>query len=169
MAENSSAETVSKFGVGLGVGFALYYLIRNLGFGGGGLGGLGFGGGEARGEGAPVPPPMPRDAQRLEFVMVGPTTLDDKTMAFRGPGDTIYALEELIARIKAGGRTDMSLKVRGDVISGPADDAAAALKRAGIDLWKPASPLFPEPVKSVSGNERGQHVARYAVGRGVYR
>ena len=177
MAENSSAETVSKFGVGLGIGFALYYLIRNLGFGGG----LGFGGegGEARGEGAsaPAPPSMPRDEQRLEFVMVRPTTNDDKTTAFRGPGGTIYALEEMIARIKAGGRTDMTLKVRGDVISGPADAAEAAIKRAGIDLWKPAPPsLFPEkqstadqPSTPVSGNARGQYGAKYTVGRGTYR
>lgn len=44
MAENSSAETVGKFGVGLGVGFALYFLIRNLGLGGG------FGAGGGRGD-----------------------------------------------------------------------------------------------------------------------
>ena len=169
MAENSSAETVSKFGVGLGVGFALYFLIRNLGFGGGF--GLGGGRGEARDEGAPVPPstppplpPMLRDEQRLEFVMVRPTTLDDKTMAFRGPGDTIYSLEEMLARIKAGGRTDMTLKVRGDVISGPADNAEAAIKRAGIDLWESAPPPpFPEkqpgakPPATVSGNARGYY------------
>ena len=170
MAANSSAETVSKLGVGIGVGFALYFLIRNLGFG--------REGGEARGEGAPVPPsvlvppsvPMPRDAQRLEFVMIGPTTSDDKTSAFRGPGNTIYSLEELIARIKAGGRTDMILKVRGDVISGPANAAEAAIKRAGIDLWKPAPPsLFSDPVKNVSGSARAQYVTRSVVGRGIYR
>ena len=158
MAENSSAETVSKFGVGLGIGFALYYLIRNLGFGGGrSFGGEGEGtrgeGGEARGEGDQVPSSVtpPRDDQRLEFVMVRPTSLDDKTMAFRGPGNQIYALEEVIARIKAGGRVDMSLKVRGDVIAGPADDAEAQFKNAGIDIWKPV------PVKTVSGNARGQY------------
>lgn len=47
MADNSSAETVSKFGVGLGLGVALYFLIRNLSFGGG------RGQGEGRDEGAP--------------------------------------------------------------------------------------------------------------------
>lgn len=168
MAESSTAETVSKFGVGLGVGFALYFLIRNLGFGGG----FRFGGerGETRGDGTPAPPatppPMPRDEQRLEFVMMRPTTLDDKTTAFRGPGGTIYSLEEMIARIKAGGRTDMTLKVRGDVITGPADAAEVAIKSAGIDIWKPASEKPPTPV--VSGNARGQYGARYAVGRRGY-
>ena len=162
MSENSSAATVGKFGLGLGVGFGLYWLIRNFGFGGGGFG---FGGGGARDEGAPSPPampPIPRDEQRLEFLMMGPTTLDDKTPTFRGPGGKIYALEEMIVRIKAGGRTDMTLKVRGDVISGPADDAEAQIKKAGIDIWKPVPPpLFPEkqpaPVKTVSGNGRGQY------------
>lgn len=178
MAENSSAEGVVKFGLGLGVGFGLYLLIRNLGFGFGG------GRGEAREEGAPAPPltppPMPRDEQRLEFVMVGPTTLVDKTLAFRGPGAKIFSLEDMIVRIKAGGRTDMTLKVRGDVISGPADDAEAQIKNAGIDIWTPAPPpMFPEkqsasekppaPVKTVSGNARGQYVAISRFGRGYYR
>jgi hypothetical protein len=159
MAESSSAAAVGKFGLGLGVGFGLYFLIRNLGFGGG----FGFGGGrETRDEAQPL---MPRDEERLEFVMVGPTTLDDKTPAFSGPGGKIYALEEMLARIKAGGRTDMILKIRGDVISGPADDAEAHIKKAGIDIWKPAPPpLFPEKqpahVKTVSGRDRGQYSDR---------
>ena len=157
MAENSSAATVGKFGVGLGVGFALYFLIRNLGFGGG----FGFGGGRGERGAEDVTPPMPRDEQRLEFVMVGPTTLVDKTPEFSGPGGKIYALEEMLARIKAGGRTDMFLKVRGDVISGPADAAEEEIKRAVIDIWKPAPPpLFPEnqPAReTVSGNARGQY------------
>ena len=161
MAENSPAETVSKFGVGLGVGFALYLLIRNLRFGGG----LGFGGGrgETRDERTPAPPstppPMPRDEQRLTFVMVRPTTPGDKTMAFRGPGDKIYSLEEMLARIKAGGRSDMILKIRGDVISGPADAAEAQIKKAGVDIWKP-TPVPQKPptlVKTVSGNARGYY------------
>lgn len=171
MTESSPAKAVGKLGLGLGVGFGLYLLIRNLGFGGG----FGFGGGrgDARDEGPPTPPsspPMPRDEQRLEFVMAGPTTLDNKTPTFSGPGGKIYALEEMLARIKAGGRTDMLLKIRGDVISGPADDAEAQIKKAGIDIWKPAPPpLFPErqapePVKTVSGNARGQYG-----GRGDYR
>ena len=169
MAESSTAETVSKFGVGLGVGVALYFLIRNLGFG------FGEGRGEARDEGAPAPsstpPTMPRDEQRLEFLMVRPTMPDDKTMAFRGPGNKIYSLEEMLVRIKAGGRTDMILKIRGDVISGPADAAEAVIKTAGIDIWTPAPPpLFPEKQPArVSGNVRGQYGARSAVGRGICR
>lgn len=173
MAESSTAETVGKFGVGLGVGVALYFLIRNLGFGGG----FGFGGGrgEARDEGAPAPsstpPTMPRDEQRLEFVMVSPTTIDDKVSAFSGPGNKIFSLEEMLARIKAGGRTDMILKIRGDVISGPADAAEAVIKTAGIDIWTQAPPpLFPEKQPTrVSGNVRGQYGARSAVGRGICR
>lgn len=162
MANNSPAAAVGKFGLGAGVGFALYLLIRNLSFGGG----FRFGGerGETRDEGAPAQPPsMPRDEQRLTFVMMRPTTLDDKTAVFRGPGDTIYSLEEMIARIKAGGRADMILRIRGDVITGPAHAAEAAIKSAGIDIWKPAREKPPAPV--VSGNARGQYGARYAVSR----
>jgi hypothetical protein len=171
VAERSAADGVVKLGLGIGVGFGLYLLIQNLGFGRGF--GLGGGRGEARSDDAPAPPPpMRRDEQRLEFLMVGPTTLDNKTASFRGPGGQIFTLDEMIARIKAGGRMDVTLKVRGDVIAGPADTAEAQIKRAGIDLWKPAPPpLFPEkrpagttpdPVK-VSGNIRGQY------GRGYYR
>lgn len=166
MAESSAAEGVVKFGLGLGVGYGLYLLIQNLGLGGGR--------GDARGDGT-VPgsstPSIPRDEQRLEFLMVGPTTPDNKMGTFRGPGGQIYALEEMIARIKAGGRTDVLLRVRGDVISGPADDAEAEIKRAGIDLWKPAPPsLFPEkqpaPVQTVAGNARGQYGRDYYRGYG---
>jgi hypothetical protein len=120
---------------------------------------------------------MPRDEQRLEFVMVGPTMLDDKTAAFRGPEGKIYSLEEMIVRIKAGGRDDMILKVRGDVISGPADVAETQIKKAGISIWKTAPPpLFPEkqpasaksfaPAPRVSGNARGEYGAPWRVGRG---
>ena len=102
--------------------------------------------------------------------MVSPTTIDDKVAAFSGPGNKIFSLEEMLARIKAGGRTDMILKIRGDVISGPADAAEAVIKTAGIDIWTPAPPpLFPEQqptsakppesVKTVSGNARGQYGA----------
>ena len=174
MSESSPAEAVVKFGLGLSLGFGLYLLIQNLGFGGGS--GFGRGRGEARDEGASAVPPspslLPRDEQRLEFVMVLPTTRGDKTTAFRGPDGKIYALEEMIARIKAGGRIDVLLRVRGDVISGPADDAEAQIKQAGIDLWKPAPPpLFPEKQPTgVSGNARGQYVGvRHVVGRGFYR
>lgn len=171
MAERSAAGGVVKFGVGLGVGFGLYFLIRNL-FGGG----FGFGGGrgEARGDGtSDTPPPLPsipRDEQRLEFLMMGPTTLDNKVATFRGPDGKIYLLEEMIARIKAGGRADVLLRVPGDVIGGPADDAKARIKQAGIILWKPAPrPLFPE--KQPTGKETPASVsgARYGVGRGIYR
>jgi hypothetical protein len=40
VAENSPAATIGKFGIGLGAGFGLYWLIRNLGYGAGG--GFGF-------------------------------------------------------------------------------------------------------------------------------
>lgn len=157
MAESSAAEDVIKFGLGLGVGYGLYRLIRDLGFGGGR--------GEARGDGtAPGPPTpsIPRDEQRLEFLMVGPTSPDNRKAAFRGPGGQLYALEEMIARIKAGGRADVLLRIRGDVISGPADEAEAEIKRAGIALWKPAPPpLFPEKQPPVVGNERGQYGSSY--------
>lgn len=79
MAESSAAEGVVKFGLGLGVGYGLYLLIRNLSFGGG----LGFGGerGDAgRGDGTtapqpsspPMPEPVPRDEQPLLYVVIHP-------------------------------------------------------------------------------------------------
>ena len=140
MANNSFAGNVGKGALGFGVGLALYFLIRNLGFGGGsGIGGRGE---DTRGEGAsPGPPaPFPRDSQMLEFWMVQPTPVDNSTMGFRGPGEKIYSLEELIARIKAGGRLDVALKVRGEVITEAVDSATEQLQRAGIGVFKP-SPL----------------------------
>jgi hypothetical protein len=81
VADDSPAAVVAKLGLGIGVGFALYHLIRNLRFGGG----FGFGGERERGDGttgpAPSPSPpapstpvpsIPRDDQPLLFVAIHP-------------------------------------------------------------------------------------------------
>ena len=75
MAEESSAGGVVKFGLGLGAGFGLYFLIRNLRLGGG----FGFGG--SRGDGTTAAPSgpslpetstLPRDEQPLLYVAAHP-------------------------------------------------------------------------------------------------
>jgi len=110
---------------------------------------------------APPIPPRPRDQARLSFMMTGPTFKEvlrgPSPMRFRLLGDSsarTYFLEEMIARIQAGGRSDVNLKIRGDVRQGSADDALRLLAQAGIKVWReeirPRSP-------AVSGHARGQY------------
>ena len=177
MAENSTAETLGKLTLGVGVGFGLYWLIRNFGFGGFGLGG---GGGDARTDGgsapsqpAPALPPRPKDAQPLFFWMVpvantprskqldpSARTRDDArfylwelgadeftqdefqrrlgtfvTDVVRGGKGTPMSVDEVIARVKAGGRDDVRLDTSGATIQRTWDDAKDALMAAGIKHW----------------------------------
>jgi hypothetical protein len=153
-------------GVGTGVavgavGVLLYLLIRNLGLGGGGARGEGGRGESGRGLGPEVPtvppmppmppmPPLPKDEQRLLFVMTQPTADDpSRPMSFRGPGARAFALEEMIARVKAGGRSDVTLKTAGNVRQGSADSALSLVKQAGIKVW--VSGIGP------AVNDRGQY------------
>ncbi len=180
MAENSSAETVSKFGVGLGVGFALYFLIRNFGFGGG----FGFGGASGDGTAAPgtaapepsaplPPPPISRDVQPLLFVAVHPDgfkgtsklldpasrtrrdaifrridlgtaelspdevyrRMSETLRRERDKGTPPISLDDLIGRVKAGGRDDVRLVTPGSIRQGTWDDVKDALMAAGIKHW----------------------------------
>lgn len=174
MAESSAAEAIGKFGLGLGAGFALYLLIRNVGFGGGDGEGRGEGRGEGHGEGAgvlpstsppsppspPTVPSRPRDDQRLTFVMTQPLADEPynlMTFLLRAEGKT-YSLGGMIERVKAGGRSDVALKIRGDVRSGSGDEALTFLKNAGIDVWEESTP----GTARVSGNDRGQYGRRSA-------
>lgn len=168
MAENSISGDLGKGVVGAGIGFALYLFITGLelGWGGGGRGrGEGSGRGETKAppasEGSgrgptqpllePLVPSRPKDASRLSFVMTHPT-FDDPSlpMSFRGPDARAYSLDEMIARIKTGGRSDVVLKTAGNVREGSASSATARVKQAGIEVWK-------EDGVRVSGNARGSY------------
>jgi hypothetical protein len=117
----------------------LYLLVRSLG---------------ERGR-ALLPPPRPKDEQRLTFVMTQPTE-SARPMSFRlldeGTDTRVYALEDLIARVKAGGRSDVTLKIAGNVIESSAQSALALIKQAGIEVWKDVT-----SIPRVAGNNRGQY------------
>lgn len=176
MADNSSAETVSKFGVGVLVGGALYYLIRNLGFGGFG-GSSGNGSGRDDGATGPRPgppvPAIPRDAQPLLYVVAEPDSLhelsklsdptsrarveaifrpielgaaelsadevyrrmSDVLRRGRDTGTPPLLIDDVIARIKSGGRDDVRLVSTGNIRQGTWADAKDALMAAGIKHW----------------------------------
>jgi hypothetical protein len=167
--ENSAAESLGKLGLGLGVGAALYFFITGLGFGG-----RGRGRGEGRGEGRdvselpvpPVTPPVPvrpRDEKRLNFLLsTRGFELRDENWKPTSPAKS-YSLEEVIFRVKEGGRSDLALKASGAVIQGAYDSALERLKQAGIVVWKvEAGPVPPPPVRA-SGNMRGQYGARWGI------
>lgn len=179
MARNSVAGSVGKGALGFGVGFALYFLIRNLRFGGG----FGLGGGRGdeetgRGPSAPTAPserpgpPLPKDIDPLLFVVFHPEgfKVDDQRdpdMAKRvlrnarfhrielgaekiSP-DEIYRragraiadktsrpqqLDEVIARVKAGGRDDVRLIDMGNIVQGTWDDVMGSFADSGINRWE---------------------------------
>lgn len=182
MADNSSAETISKFGVGVLVGGALYFLVRNLGFGGFGFGGSA--GSRDEGTAGPrpgpsVPPvpgppvPIPRDARPLLYVVAEPdglhelSKLADPTSRARVEAifrpvelgtaelsaDDVYrrmsdvlrrgrdadtpplSIDDVIARVKAGGRDDVRLISTGAIRQGTWDDVKDALMAVGIKHW----------------------------------
>jgi hypothetical protein len=124
-------------------GFSLYLLAAYLGRGGRGEGGSG----DVR----------PKDEHRLTFTMMQPTqppyTLP-AVFSLTGDPARTYSVDELISRVKDGGRVDVTLKIRGDVIQGATDAARTRIKQAGLELWeeKPSS----APAK-VSGNARGEY------------
>ena len=91
---------------------------------------------------APEPPPIvdppKRDDARLTFVMIEPTNAqwpDAAAMSFRGPPDAkAYSLDEMIARIKSGGRSDVTLKASGAVVEAAWQSAKRLVAAAGIDV-----------------------------------
>lgn len=132
------------------VGVLLYFLIKNLGL-------SGRSGGKVGDRGKLLPPapgvlPPPGDAQRLTFVMIQPTPdAPSLPMSFRGPDAKAYSLDEMIARVRAGGRSDVVLKISGNVRAGSAESAKELVKKAGIEIWI-------EGGTRVSGaNSRGQY------------
>lgn len=118
---------ILKLGLGMGVGFAIYMLV-------GGTGGFGFGRGAGAGTGpGPAAPPRPRDAQPVE-ILVRPSPSDPKKAVIETEGK-IVSVGDLIARIDAGGRRDVRVKVRGDTIQGAWDEIHDALGSAGLQIF----------------------------------
>jgi hypothetical protein len=96
--------------------------------------------------------------QPLAFVMTRPPydapTLPMEFRLTSEPGKRPYALEELIARVKAGGRQDVLLSFAGDIKHATTEDAVANLKAAGLVALVPAeftSSMLSEPSPKVSG------------------
>jgi hypothetical protein len=170
MGRNSIAGAVGKSMLGVGFGFALYYLVTGLGFGAGGRGeGEGLGEPTSPTEPPSVPPPppaRPKDETRLNFVLSA-TGLEQRDANWRPPAmKKIFTLDEMIARIKDGGRSDVTLKISGDVREGTLRETLSRLKQVGIDVYKlEATPTAP-PSSRVSGNARGEYTARRCWGRG---
>lgn len=167
MGRNSIAGNVGKSMLGVGAGFALYYLVTGLGFGPGGRGDGG------RGESPRVPPMVPptvparpRDEARLNFVLTA-AGLEQRDESWRSPAvRKIFTLEEMIARIKDGGRSDVTLKVAGDAREGTLRETLAGLKQAGIDVYQLEA--APGTAPHVSGRGRGGGHRWRMRGRGYY-
>lgn len=176
---NSRAGAVGKGVLGIGVGFTLYFLIRNFRLGGEfGVGG-GAGDHEAgRGTGGPPAPapardpkPAPQDVEPLLFIVFHPEGRQafgkDPDIATRARRDAVFhridlgtetvtpreiyrragaaignrsvkpvLIDEVIARVKAGGRDDVRLISMGSIRQGTWDDVLDALMGAGISHWK---------------------------------
>ena len=151
---DSISEGFGKLLLGGVVGFGLYYLVTGLGFGGLGSG-EGRGPGPGRGEPSTPEPTLPKDEARLSFLMIQPTA-DDPTrpMSFRSADGTRYTIEEMLARVKAGGRYDVTLKIRGDVRAGAGEAAQILIKQAGIEIWKDTPRVSGNNVRGEYGIQR---------------
>jgi len=153
VSRESAASGLGKVVVGGAVGFGLYMLVTGLGFGGWGRGGRGDSG-EDTGTSAPLPPARPRDPQRLNFLL-STKGLEERDADWKIPSvPKIYSVEDAIARVKDGGRSDVTLRISGSTIQGVVDATLAALKRAGIVVWKMTGA---SPPARVAGNVRGEY------------
>jgi hypothetical protein len=121
--------------LGVGILGLLYFLFRGR-EGSGGRRESGFGPGLPM----PLPTPIPRDPSRLTFVMLRPTAGDPhESPSFRGPDGKMFSLDEMIARVRAGGRSDVAFTAAGDVRQGSIDAAKAHIQGAGIQVWENSS------------------------------
>jgi hypothetical protein len=144
VAEDSAAGILGKVVLGGAVGFALVFVAMGLGGSGRGQG-RGIGRGEGSGAGEPSvpsvpppisPPPLPKDDKRLVFVMIEPRAAGG-SMGFRlrgGVPSRVYALKELIDRVRGGGRTDVDLVASGAVPQGAWNEALALIQRSGLTV-----------------------------------
>lgn len=155
MSRGSFAGTVGKGVAGAGVGFALYFLFRNLRFGGGFGLGESFGVGE--GSGGAGASARPKDARRLNLLLSARGfEWRDQDWKVTVPS-AIVTLNDVIARVREGGRSDVALKTAGDVLQGDYERALEGFKQAGIEVFKAEVVTTPP---TVSGNGRGEYRAR---------
>jgi hypothetical protein len=156
VAEGSAAKSVGSLVLGGAVGFGLYMLITGLGFG---FGGGGRGRGEGREEDRGETPPA-RSKERLNFLL-SPRGFEPRGADWKpAAAAKILTLEEVVARVKDGGRSDLNLKVSGDAIQRDVEAALVAFKQHGIDVVKVET-----TAAHVSGNARGQYGQRWEVCR----
>jgi hypothetical protein len=134
VAEDSVGDNLVKALLGVGAGFGLFYLATYFGFGGGGHG---SGSSSA---------PRALDAKRLSFVMT-PAGFQQRTDTGLDP--QIYSTDDLIARVRDGGRADVELRASGAVLEGQWQQARDRIKHSGIVVFEPAPP-------TVSGFSRGR-------------
>ena len=162
VAEDSAALTFGKVLLGGAVGFALLFVGTGLGWGR-------RGGASPSGGGGPFPPLpapsshslRPKDDKRLSFVMIEPKVVGG-ALGFRlrdGEPLKIYSLEELLARVRDGGRSDVELRASGDVMHGAWDEAQGRIKRAGLAvlLAAPSSGLLVRAGVAWRDDTRGQY------------
>lgn len=132
----SVADDLGRGVLGVGIGFALYLLVSNLGFGGRGAG---------RDDHAPVPPaPVPPRPSRCT-IRIDSTGIfvDGKAMT---PAQVVKACE---------GVPDVELVVTGGARQGSLDEVEGALRAAGIAFKRREQ--HPSPPARVVGDLRGQY------------
>ncbi len=135
--------------VGVGVGFVLYLLISGLGRG------RSDGTGASAGEGpSPLTPPRPIDDQPVQ-VVVQPSPADPTKAVIKLEG-RIVSVGDLVSRIDAGGRRDVSVTVTGDTTERAWIEIREALTFLGIHVFQRAPSRLPPHV----GNARGQYGQR---------
>jgi len=130
--DQKKSHPILWFGVGaVGVIAGLLFFRGRQGW----AGGRGTG---PRDQGSATPVPVTtiqHDPERLTFVMMSPSS-------FRGPEGKIYSLNELVLRVAAGGRMDVTLKIPGSIRQGDVQAAKATIKGAGIDVFEASTPVL---------------------------
>lgn len=143
------ADLAGKAVLGGAIGFGIYMLVSGLGFGDGGRA---AGRGAGSSPTAEVPPsleppvsppvapqPVVRDQQPLNFLL-SPRGFEARDAAWMAcvPAK-IYALADVVARVKAGGRADLDLKISGATLQKDVEAALTGLSRAGIKVFRSTS------------------------------
>lgn len=126
--------TAVKFGLGVVAGYAFYRLLGWFG-GGPGLSGGAPGSGDGAGSGTPPPPPPPKRTPDLQplVVLVKPSPMNPAGAVLEAEGHPL-SVGQLIARIDAGGRKDVAITVRGDVVESSWREIRQALEAMGIQI-----------------------------------
>lgn len=116
MAEGTGKKIV-KVGIGAGLGYLIYRLIS-------GFGGSGFGLNDAAAK---------ADERPLELLIRARDGVTSQTELLLA--GQIMTIDQVIARVRSGGRDDVDLLAAGDARHGDVDAAMKALATAGIKIW----------------------------------